>query len=134
MKNIFFLLILFAANLSFAQKPDYNPNRDPIFKPESKVPGLKLVAPQKGTNFCLCCNKEAKNKPLIVLNGEIISNEDFDSIDPNKIESVTVWKEKKAVEMYGEKGKNGVIVIESKSNSEVRRQKKIDKKPPILAI
>jgi len=38
-------------------------------------------------------------------------------INPDDIESVTVWKDKKAMKLYGEKGKFGVIIITTKNIS-----------------
>lgn len=40
----------------------------------------------------------------------------LDHIDPNDIESINVLKDKSAVEKYGEKGKNGVIIIKLKED------------------
>ncbi|MEL4308239.1 M56 family metallopeptidase [Joostella sp. CR20] len=51
---------------------------------------------------------------LIILDGKEISFEEFNNIDPEKIDIVSVFKTDAAVEKYGEKGKNGVIVIQTK--------------------
>lgn len=67
-----------------------------------------------------------KNDPLIVVNGHVLDKEILNTIDPNKIESVTVWKDEKAKSLYGEKGKNGVIVITTKNISK-RKLRKIYK-------
>lgn len=56
--------------------------------------------------------KTSIEKPLIILDGkEIIS---IDNINPDNIKKIDVLKNKSATELYGEKGKNGVIVITSK--------------------
>ncbi|SDS19625.1 BlaR1 peptidase M56 [Gillisia sp. Hel1_33_143] len=49
---------------------------------------------------------------LVVVNGEIKSK-DFstDAIDPESIKSLYILKDKTAIKKYGERGKNGVIVI-----------------------
>jgi len=54
--------------------------------------------------------------PLYILDGKEIKikKEDIKKLDPNKIESINVLKDKSAVEKYGEKGKNGVIEITTK--------------------
>ncbi len=54
-------------------------------------------------------------KPLIVLNGEIVSNDVLASLDPNSIQSIDVLKDKSATAVYGDKGKDGVLVIKTKS-------------------
>ncbi len=54
------------------------------------------------------------NPPLYVLDGKEISRSDFNNLDANKIGSISVLKDEPAVEKYGEKGKNGVILITTK--------------------
>lgn len=51
---------------------------------------------------------------LILLDGKEISQEDLGSIDPETIESMNVYKGETAVKKYGEKAKNGVIIISLK--------------------
>ncbi len=53
-------------------------------------------------------------KALIILDGKTISNEEMKKIDPEKIESVSVFKDETALVKYGEKGKNGVVIIKTK--------------------
>ncbi|MDR2910403.1 MAG: TonB-dependent receptor plug domain-containing protein [Bacteroidales bacterium] len=55
-----------------------------------------------------------KNKPLFILDGQKIGNQEMDKIDPNTIESITVLKDGEAVAKYGEDAKNGVIIIRTK--------------------
>lgn len=50
-------------------------------------------------------------RPLFILNEKEISYEEMQKIDPNTIQSINVFKDKKAIEKYGDKGKNGVVVI-----------------------
>lgn len=56
-------------------------------------------------------------KPLIIIDGEV-KEPDFklNSIEPSEIDSMEILKNKSAIKMYGEKGKNGVILIVTKSN------------------
>ena len=54
------------------------------------------------------------SKPLYVLDGNIITQEELDKIDPQSIESITVYKSESAVTMYGDKGKDGVVEIKLK--------------------
>lgn len=65
-------------------------------------------------------------KPLIVVNDSILKYEVIEFLNPNDIESVTVLKDKKAMELYGEKGKFGVIRITTKHISK-RKLRKIYK-------
>jgi hypothetical protein len=49
---------------------------------------------------------------LKVVDDKIVSNEVFQQINPNSIYSISVWKnEERAVQKWGEKGRNGVIEI-----------------------
>lgn len=53
-------------------------------------------------------------KPIIIVDGKVIDYGSLKNIDPENIESMTVLKGKAASEAYGEKGKNGVIIIKMK--------------------
>lgn len=57
-----------------------------------------------------------KKDPLIILDGKEASKKELKDLDSNKIESVIVLKDKKATEKYGDKGKDGVIIIKTKKN------------------
>ena len=82
--------------------------------------------------------------PLYLLDGKEIKKEELQELDPNKIESISVFKDKKATDLYGDKGKHGVVEITSKSKWEItaKRNKNVifatkdtiyvNKKPSIL--
>ncbi|WP_179348165.1 M56 family metallopeptidase [Winogradskyella pacifica] len=59
-------------------------------------------------------------KPLIIVNGKPATSEYLKTIDANDIESMTVLKGENALEVYGKKGQNGVIVLTTKSNNTVK--------------
>lgn len=67
-----------------------------------------------------------KNNPLIVVNDSILKYEVIAYLNPNDIASVMVWKDEKAIELYGDKGKFGVIAITTKNISK-RKLRKIYK-------
>jgi bla regulator protein BlaR1 len=52
--------------------------------------------------------------PIYIVDGNEISKEEMDDILPDNIEKVEVLKGEKATEKYGDKGKNGVILITTK--------------------
>lgn len=52
---------------------------------------------------------------LYILDGKEAIYPEIQAIDPNTIESVSVLKDDAAVKMYGSKGKNGVIIIKTKT-------------------
>lgn len=53
-------------------------------------------------------------KPLLYIDGKEASDKTMKDIKPETIEKMEVYKGPKAVEKYGEKGKNGVIMITTK--------------------
>lgn len=69
--------------------------------------------PQSGDDDTTLMKRAAfgmdENDPLYVVNGIIVNT--IDNILPNNIESVSVLKGKAAISSYGDKAKNGVIVI-----------------------
>ena len=67
------------------------------------------------------------NSPLIVVNGNILHKDVLEAIDPKKIESVNVLKDKAATAIYGQNAKNGAILITTKDISK-RELKKLYKK------
>lgn len=122
MKNILLFLLFFTANLAFAQKPDYNPNRDSV-----KFSGVIMTPPSDGKTIIFRTPFSSGINPLFVLNGKVISKEEYQQIDAKKIKSMKVVKDKKATDLYGEKGKNGVIIIKAKKNwkRKLKNQKKV---------
>ena len=55
-------------------------------------------------------------RPLFVVNGKITEAEEVRSINPKSIERMEVMKDKAAIEKYGDKAKDGVILITLKKN------------------
>ena len=54
------------------------------------------------------------SKPLIIVDGEEQSNDILKSLDPKQIEKIEVLKGESATEKYGEKAKDGAILITTK--------------------
>ena len=54
------------------------------------------------------------NVPLFVLDGFTVSISRILSLDPERVESITILKDAAATAIYGSKAANGVIVVESK--------------------
>ena len=53
----------------------------------------------------------SREEPLYIINGKETDAEIMRAIDPENIESIDVLKDENAVKRFGEKGKNGVILI-----------------------
>ena len=54
---------------------------------------------------------DSPNPPLFILDGKEITAEQMKQIKPAEIEAIQVLKDKTATDKYGEKGKNGVVII-----------------------
>ncbi len=50
-------------------------------------------------------------RPLYVINGKMGTESDFKALDPKSIKALEVLKGNSATDLYGEKAKNGVIVV-----------------------
>jgi TonB-dependent SusC/RagA subfamily outer membrane receptor len=64
---------------------------------------------------------------LFILDGKKV--DDIHSVDPNNIEAITVLKDKATLDLYGEKGKDAVVLVTTKSgekkSSEIKTGKNI---------
>ncbi len=67
----------------------------------------------------------AKTGPLFILDDIELPGSDLGKVKPEDIESIEVLKDKKAIEPYGEKGKNGVVIISTKSFTRDRQYQKL---------
>ncbi|MDO7174043.1 M56 family metallopeptidase [Mariniflexile sp. AS56] len=65
-------------------------------------------------------------EPLIMVDEKEITQEDMNTIDPNTIEKVDVLKGDKATNQYGDKGKNGVILITTKTEGKTKHTIKLN--------
>lgn len=57
------------------------------------------------------------DNPLFVLDGEVIDKKELDAVDQDRIESVTIVRDKEVMVKYGERAKNGVVFITTKTGS-----------------
>lgn len=72
-------------------------------------------------------------KPLYFIDGKQTNEAVINELDPNTIESINVLKGEKAIEKYGESGKNGVIEINMKKR-EVSFLDKLENSIPRIGI
>jgi TonB-dependent SusC/RagA subfamily outer membrane receptor len=61
-------------------------------------------------------NDGSLNSALILIDGKETSPAFLKLLEPEQIESITIYKNESAVSLYGEKAKNGVIEIKTKKN------------------
>jgi TonB-dependent SusC/RagA subfamily outer membrane receptor len=57
------------------------------------------------------------DKPLIFVDGKEITKEEMNQLDPKTIGSISVLKDASATNKYGDKGANGVVLIQTKGES-----------------
>lgn len=62
-------------------------------------------------------------KPIYIVDGKEVV--DINSINPDKIEQISVLKGESGFNLYGEKGKNGVVLITSKTNNKIAKSEEI---------
>jgi len=89
---------------------------------DTSKPSTNIITYQKESNNkvkIVSTSEDLQNKPLFIVNGEELEEgTEMSSIDSDNIASVMIFKNKKAIEKYGEKGKNGVVVIRTKDDKE----------------
>jgi hypothetical protein len=64
-----------------------------------------------------CGTITAVNKPMIIVDGTVITAGNLPAIDPNSIETITILKNDKAVSLFGSAALHGVIIISSKKGT-----------------
>lgn len=99
--------------------------------------GVVIITTRKGGNTSLTDHQTGilDGKPLILMNGVAITKEEMDKINPDDIESVNVLKGEQATRLYGEKGKNGAVIIKPKGEKAVVTLREgMDKENPPLII
>ncbi len=57
---------------------------------------------------------ETVKKPLMIVDGKRVSEAEIHALPPEQIDNITVFKETSAQALYGDKGKDGAVVIEMK--------------------
>lgn len=87
---------------------------------------VRMGYPSKGVSIAVA-GENKEDQPLFIITTsegtiEKSSMTNLD-IDPNDIESISVLKDKSATGVYGEKGKNGVIIITLKDGVKVKYKK-----------
>jgi TonB family protein len=85
-------------------KTGYAPSAPANFSDTSHTTPLINIRNGYGTN------------PIYVLNGKVIKQEQMQLINPQKIESISVLKDKASTAIYGKGSENGVILIKTKSS------------------
>ena len=85
-----------------------NPNNiaDITVRGQNMVAGSSLGSSERG--------RYAVNSPLVIIDGFESSMERLYDMDPNRIESISILKDATATALYGSRGANGVLVLETR--------------------
>jgi len=67
-------------------------------------------------------------QPLIIVDGVVSKTQNANNIPPEAIESISVLKDASSTKIYGDKGKNGVILITTKKGASASQNTPIDVK------
>ncbi|MBV5315818.1 MAG: TonB family protein [Prolixibacteraceae bacterium] len=75
-----------------------------------------------------------KSNALIIIDGKETTKAELEKINPNNIDRVDVLKNRTSVEKYGEKGKDGVVLITLKSDKQNSETYKIQADGPLKFV
>ncbi len=87
---------------------------------QGQVTGLSVMSssgdPTQAATFVIRGNNSINSgsAPLFILDGAPISAGDFNTINPNDIENISVLKDASSTSIYGARAANGVVIITSK--------------------
>ncbi len=95
--------IYFYVKINKGKQPQYPV--DEKYYSEQFIEGIDIISD------CYSYYEKTKIKPLYIVEGKETTEEMIKDLNPDDVDSITVLKDKKAVEKYGEKGKAGVIEI-----------------------
>ena len=105
------------------------PNASIIQTLQGQVPGLNIAtgSGQPGATSAVVLRGvgsiSGNTEPLYVIDGVPASAARFRALDPNDIESVTVLKDAGATAIYGNRGANGVIKIDTQQTDKSKKRK-----------
>lgn len=87
---------------------------------QGKVPGLNIKQnSSEPGSYDNSFNIRGLGSPLVIIDG--IPRDDFDRLDPNEIESVSVLKDASAA-VYGVRAANGVVLVTTRRGTRVNRK------------
>ena len=97
------------------------PNASIVQTLQGQVAGLNITTSsgQPGANSTInlrgVTSINGNTEPLFIIDGTPVDEDNFRSINPNEVESISVLKDAGATAIYGNRGANGVIVMKTKT-------------------
>lgn len=110
-----------ASQLVSSATIESRPNASIVQTLQGQVAGLNITTSsgQPGANSSInlrgVTSINGNTEPLFIIDGTPVDEDNFRSINPNEIESISVLKDAGATAIYGNRGANGVIVMKTKS-------------------
>tara|TARA_R110002072_G_scaffold66499_2_gene163928 strand:+ start:16105 stop:19386 length:3282 start_codon:yes stop_codon:yes gene_type:complete len=138
----------YAVSTLEAEAVENKPESDVVRTLNGKVAGVQITgtggATGSGTNFIIRSKSSitGSNQPLFIVDGvpfdgstnnqtgfgggNSVTSSRFLDLDPNNIESVSILKGLSAAVLYGQQGRNGVVLITTKNGSAKNLNKKFE--------
>jgi len=127
---------IFEENASYIEAVSQNDCKIQVIQTEDSIQGKKVktmvivkgskVNTPKGVNVTLNLDSlKPGEKPLIIIDGKEANENIIKALKTTSIESVNILKDASAIKKYGEKGKNGVIVIILKNGDDEKNDGEI---------
>ncbi|WP_124980723.1 vWA domain-containing protein [Nonlabens xiamenensis] len=107
------------------------PNRSVIQRLSGQTTGIQITTAsgQPGANSSISVRGQASirsnNSPLIVINGYIASRDDLSQINADKVSEVKILKDAAATAIYGNRGSNGVILVNTQGRKKLKKADKL---------
>lgn len=98
MKKVLLYLVVFISTYTFSQK-------------------IPVGADLSDNKYIL--NPHTATKPIVFLNGKEVEYEKINQVPTQKLESVSVLTPEMAMKKYGDKGKNGAILLTYKKEEDI---------------
>ena len=76
-----------------------------------------IILKSNHDNKNIFITSDTDKNPLFILDGKEVTKEKFEELKPDSIESINVLKGESAIEKYGDKGKDGVIIVKTKKKN-----------------
>jgi TonB-linked SusC/RagA family outer membrane protein len=138
----------YAVSTLTAEAVENKPENDVVRTLNGKVAGVQITgtggATGSGTNFIIRSKSSINgdNQPLFIVDGvpfdggtnqqggfeggNSVTSSRFLDLDPNNIESISILKGLSAAVLYGQQGRNGVVLITTKNGSSKNLSKKFE--------
>ncbi|CEN34004.1 M56 family metallopeptidase [Capnocytophaga cynodegmi] len=86
---------------------------------KNETPNIKIIGYQEQVKDPIKAKVQYLHepKPTVIIDGKEIDFSELQQMNPDEIENITVLKDERAIELYGEKGKNGVIIVSKKTSN-----------------